>query len=499
MEEIVNNEKKNRNYRKNAASPKRFRWVKYVSALVVIVGVALVYLFLTGFFSLPGLSKDVYYISEGETLKIQAEGTRGSSFSSENQDIATISSDGTLEGLSVGTTEITISNKYNKSDSAKVVVVAQPDSLTLVSDKESIASGEKMQISFDDGVEEIEHSVVYESLNPDIASVDAQTGEVTGISSGKAEIKGTLYNGVEEIITVYVDVTPVDFRIEDGNDSIVLVVGETSVLATTEENSQHLSFASSDTSVVSVAEDGTITAEAVGETTINVTRYNESDSCTVEVIEMPSSVLVDMPQICQKPDYYYACESVSAVMLLQGMGYDITPNTFIDDYLTIRYMTFTDEGIAAADMNSAFINNPYDSSGYGCFSPVIAKSINKYFSDIGETEYKAIYEKDIELSDVIKKYLAKEQPVLLWATTYMVASYPTDSWIVDYVDENAEYEIGDVFTFPYNEHCLLLVGYDDYYYYFNDPLYGSLVKYDKSLVELRYEQMGKQIVAVVPA
>ena len=302
MEEIVNNEKKNRNYRKNAASPKRFRWVKYVSALVVIVGVALVYLFLTGFFSLPGLSKDVYYISEGETLKIQAEGTRGSSFSSENQDIASISSDGTLEGLSVGTTEITISNKYNKSDSAKVVVVAQPDSLTLVSDKESIASGEKMQISFDDGVEEIEHSVVYESLNPDIASVDAQTGEVTGISSGKAEIKGTLYNGVEEIITVYVDVTPVDFRIEDGNDSIVLVVGETSVLATTEENSQHLSFASSDTSVVSVAEDGTITAEAVGETTINVTRYNESDSCTVEVIEMPSSVLVDMPQICQKPD-----------------------------------------------------------------------------------------------------------------------------------------------------------------------------------------------------
>ena len=189
MEEKVNNEKKNRNYRKSSAPKNRFRWVKYVSALVVIVGAVLVYLFLTGFFSLPELSEDVYYISEGETLKIQAEGTRGSSFSSENQDVASISSDGTLEGLSVGTTEITISNKYNKSDSAKVVVVAQPDSLTLVSDKESIASGEKMQISFDDGVEEIEHSVTYESLTPDIASVDAQTGEVTGISSGKAEIK----------------------------------------------------------------------------------------------------------------------------------------------------------------------------------------------------------------------------------------------------------------------------------------------------------------------
>lgn len=485
--------------RRSSVLQRRYRYIKYVSSVIFISGLILVYLFLNGFYTTPGLPEDVYYISEGETLKVDAEGTRGCSFSSENQDIAVISSDGTLEGLKEGTTEITISNKYDKSDTAKVVVVAPPDYLTLKADKGSITKGETMQISFDDGVEEIEHSVTFQSLNPEIASVDAQTGEVTGISSGKAEIKGTLYNGVEGTIPVYVDVTSVDFRIEDGNESVVLVVGETSVLATTEENAQNLSFDSSDTSVVSVAEDGTITAETVGTATINVTRYNESDSCTVEVIEMPSSVLVDMPQICQKPDYYYACESVSAVMLLQGMGYDITPNTFIDDYLTIRYMTFTNEGIMAADMNSAFINNPYDSSGYGCFSPVIAKSINQYFSDIGETEYKAIYEKDVDLSYVVKKYLAKEQPVLLWATTYMTASYPTDSWIIDYVDENAEYEIGDVFTFPYNEHCLLLVGYDEYYYYFNDPLLGSLVKYDKNLVETRYEQMGRQIAAIVPA
>lgn len=502
MEEIVNTESNTANNtrnRKNSILQRKYRRIKYIFSVIFVLGAVLIYLFLTGFYSTPSLTEDVYYISRGETLKVNATGTRGSSFYSEDQSIATISSDGTLEGLSDGTTEIVISNKYNKSDRADVIVVAPPDSLTLISDKASIATGEKMQISFDDGVDEIEHSVTYESLTPEIAQVDSQTGEVTGISSGKAEIKGTLYNGVEEIIPIYVDVSPVDFRIEDGNDGLVLVEGESSALATTEENTSYLKFESSDDSVVSIAEDGTITANAIGTATINVTRYNESDSCTVEVKEMPSSVLVDMPQICQKPDYYYACESVSAVMLLQGMGYDITPNTFIDDYLTIRYMTFSDEGLMAADMNSAFINNPYDSSGYGCFSPVIAKSINEYFSDIGETQYKAIFEKNVDLSYVIKKYLAKEQPVLLWATTYMVDSYPTDSWIVDYVDENAEYELGDVFTFPYNEHCLLLVGYDNYYYYFNDPLYGSLVKYDKSLVESRFEQMGRQIVAVVPA
>lgn len=485
---------------------KRNRWFIYLFIFIFILGTAFAFLYLTGFFSTPAISEDIYYVSRGETIKVELSGAKGSSLSSEDETVAKIYSDGTLQAVGDGTTVITIKNGYGKSDSAEIVVVAPPDFLTLTAESISISTGDTMMISFDDGVEEIEHNIFYESLNPEIAEVDSETGEVKGISSGKAEIKGTLYNGVDESIYIYVDVTPKDFKIEYGDTSddsngydVVLIEGESITLPTSEENTQHLTFESSDSSVISVGEGGTLTAVSTGTATINVTRYNESDSCVVEVTEMPSSVLVDMPQICQKPDYYYACESVSAVMLLQGMGYDITPNTFIDDYLTIRYMSYTEQGLCGADMNSAFINNPYDSSGYGCFSPVIAKSINKYFSDIGETEYKAVFEKDVELSYVIKKYLAKEQPVLLWATTYMVNSYPTDSWIIDYVDENAEYEIGDVFTFPYNEHCLLLVGYDDYYYYFNDPLYGALIKYDKSLVETRYEQMGKQIVAVVPA
>lgn len=472
----------------------------------MLLGFLIIYLYNGGMFSSPQIAEDVYYISRGETISVSVTGTRGSSFSSEDENVAKFSSDGNLEGVSDGSTTITVSNSFNHMDTAQVIVVAPPEYLTLSLEKASIATGETMQIAFDDGVDQIEHSVVYESLNPDIASVESGTGKVTGVSPGKAEIKGTLYNGVEETISVYVDVTPEDFRIidnsvsEDGESgSIVLVESEVYPIETTEENWEYLTFESSDTSVVSVSEDGTLEANSVGTATITAARGNETDSCTVEVIEMPSSVLVDMPQINQKPNYYYACESVSAVMLLQGMGYDINPGTFIDNYLTIKYMTFTDQGILAADMNSAFINNPYDTSGYGCFSPVIAKSINKYFEDIGETQYKAIFEKDVDLSYVIKKYVAKEQPVLLWATTYMVDTYPSDSWIIDYVDEYAEYEIGDVFTFPLNEHCLLLVGYDDYYYYFNDPLYGSLVKYDRSLVETRYEQMGRQIVAVIPA
>ncbi len=44
---------------------------------------------------------------------------------------------------------------------------------------------------------------------------------------------------------------------------------------------------------------------------------------------------------------------------------------------------------------------------------------------------------------------------------------------------------------------MLLMGFDENYYYFCDPLsQGAVVSYEKSLVEQRYEEMGRQAVVV---
>ena len=45
--------------------------------------------------------------------------------------------------------------------------------------------------------------------------------------------------------------------------------------------------------------------------------------------------------------------------------------------------------------------------------------------------------------------------------------------------------------------CLILVGYDDQYYYFNDPYQsGGLKAYARSVVEARYAAMGSQAVVI---
>ena len=44
-------------------------------------------------------------------------------------------------------------------------------------------------------------------------------------------------------------------------------------------------------------------------------------------------VKIDVPYISQKGKYPTGCESVSTVMLLQFLGYDISVDTFIENYL----------------------------------------------------------------------------------------------------------------------------------------------------------------------
>ena len=53
-------------------------------------------------------------------------------------------------------------------------------------------------------------------------------------------------------------------------------------------------------------------------------------------------VKIDVPYISQKGKYPTGCESVSTVMLLQFLGYDISVDTFIENYLECRKFEMRD-------------------------------------------------------------------------------------------------------------------------------------------------------------
>ena len=42
-----------------------------------------------------------------------------------------------------------------------------------------------------------------------------------------------------------------------------------------------------------------------------------------------------------------------------------------------------------------------------------------------------------------------------------------------------------------------MTGYDNYYYYFNDPWTNARTRYSKSVVNSRYAELGKQAVIMV--
>ncbi len=197
-------------------------------------------------------------------------------------------------------------------------------------------------------------------------------------------------------------------------------------------------------------------------------------------------LLEDVPLIPQNPAYPTGCESVSAVMALQYAGESITVDEFIDNCL-VTDSQFKKEGgrYYGPDPYEVFVGDPRTESSYGCMSPVIERAINTHFGN--DTRTVNTGGKSLEM--LCEQYVAQGIPVLTWVTIAMREVTYRSSW---YTPD------GQLFSWPGNEHCMVLVGYDAEKYYFNDPYLGLRVAYDRTLAETRYYALGCQSLVVLP-
>lgn len=209
--------------------------------------------------------------------------------------------------------------------------------------------------------------------------------------------------------------------------------------------------------------------------------------------------LINVPYINQD-EIVYGCEAVSSTMLLQHYGYKISEKDFTDNYLIKRdWYADIDGKVYGPDPNAAYPGNPYiehgKNCGYGSYAPSTSKSIDKVLDPL---KHKTKITTGMNLPDLVVNYIDKGIPVLIWATMDMKVTQPGDSWIINYIDESSPYKIGDTFTWSAGEHCLVLVGYDDNNYYFNDPYKNhGLITYSKELVNQRFNELGKQSVVIL--
>lgn len=224
------------------------------------------------------------------------------------------------------------------------------------------------------------------------------------------------------------------------------------------------------------------------ETAIEESRAGESDkqdpSGSLET--QPEKKILPVPFLSQN-DYPTGCESVTAVMALQYAGVDVSVDDFIDKYLRIGTYYEKDGEYYGNSPYYYFIGDPRTGSGFGCFAPVIHDALA---AAAGADRVKDLT--GTRLKQIREKYIGQEIPVIIWATIDMQPTYEGNGWTI--------LETGKYFTWPAEEHCLLLVGWDEEYYYFNDPNQdGGVTGYEKAVAEQRYLEMGSQALAVLPA
>lgn len=261
-----------------------------------------------------------------------------------------------------------------------------------------------------------------------------------------------------------------------------------------EDSNELLYWRSTNNAVATVTEDGWINARAKGETVIIAETYDRSirRSVIVTVRQMPSTIL-DVPYVNQLRDFPNGCESCSTVMALNHVGIDISTEDFIEKYLDMSPLPYYDENgkYWGASPWEYFLGDPRLSTGLCCYAPVIVNALEKF---VDPEEYTVTEHRGVPLDDLCRDYISRGIPVIFWGTMYMNEPYLMN-WTWN-VDSSAD---GETFTWVAPMHCLLLVGYDDEFYYFNDPVAGKKVAYTVADTLAAYEGLYKQAVTVEPA
>ena len=417
-------------------------------------------------------------------------------YSTNNALVADVVKDnGLVTAKAVGTAKITVKTYNGKTAVCVINVKKAPKSISLNKKQITLGIGERFDLnsSLPSGCGA--YSIVYSTNNAKTADVKRAGGLVTAKAVGKAKITVKTYNGKTAVCTF--TVKPQAKSVTLNSKEIVMYVGESFDLNSSipkNTAAYYRLYSTSNAKTATVTRGGGIVkALKVGTATISCTLSNGKKAiCKVYI--MPSSKKIANVPLIGQQKLPTGCETCSAVMLLNYYGYNISETSFADKYLIKRPLGYGKYGLEGPDPNCAFIGSPYTTNSFGAYAPVMAKSMNSY---LAKKSYKAVSVSGKSLEYLAGKYIAQGQPVMVWATIYMTASYKTTTWRVNYTDENARYKKGSSYTWLANEHCLLLTGYDSSFYYFNDPWTNSRIAYSKSIVNTRYNELGRQAVVMV--
>lgn len=236
------------------------------------------------------LNKESTTIAKGGTEQLEAQLTpEGSNsaitWSSENEEVATVSEDGTVTGVEVGTTTIT-ATANGHSDSCEVTVNVPLEGIEITGTASTIKAGTTTQLSIRYIPEEATGTgtVEWSSEHEDIATVD-QNGLVTAIKDGTTTITAKIgeISDTYEIRVQEVKMTGISIK-----GSTTIHRGESETLEVTYEpadttDDRTVNWSTSDPRIATVDGSGKVEAVGIGSAVITARVGSFEDTCTVEV------------------------------------------------------------------------------------------------------------------------------------------------------------------------------------------------------------------------
>ena len=193
-----------------------------------------------------------------------------------------------------------------------------------------------------------------------------------------------------------------------------------------------------------------------------------------------------VPFIGQGHSLPTGCESVSAAMALQYLGFSVTAEDFARDHLPSAPFYRDTGGIwHGPDPRRAFVGDPHDPDALGCWAPAIKSGMSRFLAGLARDKagiYRVKNETGAELGYLCRRYIDRGIPVLIWIS---IDLRPTVNgpWY------RTEPE-GQPFMWISNEHCVVLSGYDREHYICCDPWEDrGVVRYPRETVWQRHREL----------
>ena len=243
------------------------------------------------------LNKDSLNLGENEKYTLTATYSPVNCLSkltwkSSDPRVAGVSDKGVVTARGFGETDITVKSENGKKAVCHVKVMPAPKKLTLNATMLTIGQGETFDLDSRLPEGTTAHTIDYSSNNPSAVSVQRVGGLITGVGVGTATVAAKTFNGIHAGCNVIVKEAPYDIWFDSGE--MIMGVGETAFLNVNLPEgsaSNSMVYRSDNESVISVDQNGAVTAGAAGEAVVTAEAFNGTVAiCNISVKKEPVHV-----------------------------------------------------------------------------------------------------------------------------------------------------------------------------------------------------------------